>query len=318
MEERSLDTAPDGDKGVSVSEAVDELVQAPAAPKSHESETRKFQTLRQKSDKAGEEIFVVPVELFEQRGRTFSIINQKGGCGKTTTAINLGAGLAKEGFQVLLIDLDPQAHATLGLGLRLYHLFKEPSTPPVDVIRRTSAENLHLVPSGRAVTSLAVEVLEFLNWEYVLRSYLRLLKPSYHYILIDCPPALNALTINALTASDDMIIPIQTHYFSLEGMKELFLTVSWVREKLNPLLKNGRILPTLFDRRTKISHEMLQAIRDYFKDQVLETIININVRLIESVMQGLSVLSYDPYSRGARDYRALARELIQSEVKLSV
>lgn len=261
-----------------------------------------------------------PEELFRERGRIFSIINQKGGCGKTTTAINLGAALAKEGFQVLILDLDAQAHATLGLGLRLdpeqktvYHLFKEFNLVPEDLVRPTTLENLHVLPSSRAVASLAVELVKMQNWEYLLRSFLRSLRQSYHFIVIDCPPALNALTINALTASDDMIIPIQTHYFSLEGMKELFLTVQAVREKLNPLLKKGRILPTLFDKRTKLNREMLQSIRDYFGGQVFESVIRGSIRLAEAVMHGQSVITYDPASRGSEDYTALGRELLRKE-----
>lgn len=267
--------------------------------------------------------FVIPSELFARRGRTFSIINQKGGCGKTTTAINLGASLAKEGFDVLLIDLDPQANATVGLGLRsesesktAYNLFKDPNIAPFDLVHPTALEHLHLVPGSRLLSSLAVELLKSSNWEYLLRSFLRSVKQSYHYLFIDCPPALNAMTLNALTASDEMIIPIQTHYFSLEGMKELFLTVQSVRERLNPLLGNGMILATLFDKRPKITQEMLRSIRDYFKEQVFETVIGVNIRLVEACMHGQPALVYDPHSRGAREYRALAYELIKREAVL--
>lgn len=265
--------------------------------------------------------FQIPQEFFERRGRILSVINQKGGCGKTTTAINVSAALSREGFQVLVIDLDAQANATIGFGIQLdpqekniYHLFKERSLQAADLIRPTYLERLHLIPSSRSVAALAAELLTVSNWQYLLRGHLRTLQTLYHYILIDCPPALNALTVNALTASEDMVIPLQTHFFSLEGMKELFVTVQGVRQYLNPLLKNGMILPTLYDRRTKISKEMLLAIREYFTEQVLETVIGINVRLIESVMQGKSVLTYDPTSSGARDYHSLARELIRREL----
>ena len=266
---------------------------------------------------------VIPSELFARRGRTFSVINQKGGCGKTTTVINLGASLAKEGFDVLLIDLDPQTNATVGLGLRLesesktaYDLFKNPNVSPFDLIHSTSLDHLHIVPSSRLLASLAVELLKSSNWEYLLRSYLRSVRQSYHYLFIDCPPALNTLTVNALTASEQMIIPIQTHYFSLEGMKELFLTVQSVRERLNPLLGDGMILATLFDKRPRITQEMLRSIRDYFKEQVFETVIGINIRLVEAVMHGQPALVYDPRSRGAREYQALAYELIRKEAAL--
>lgn len=266
------------------------------------------------------ELFEVPSSLYDRRGRILSIINQKGGCGKTTTAINVGAGLALEKFQVLLIDLDPQANATMGLGLHLtpeektaYDLFTNPEISPSDLIRPSTLENLHIIPSSWLISSLITELPKTKNWEYALRGFLRPLKQLYHYILIDCPPALNALTVNALTASEDMIIPLQTHYYALEGMKELFLTAHAIREKLNPHLKSGKILPTLFDRRTKISHEMLGAIRNYFSDQVFQTVVGVNVRLIESVMLGQPVLTYAPTSKGAMDYRAVSRELIRQE-----
>jgi chromosome partitioning protein len=269
------------------------------------------------------EPFAAPPESYEQTGRTYAVINQKGGCGKTTTAVNLGAALAIEKFQVLLIDLDPQANATLGLGFRLeseektvYDLFKNPSLPFSDLIRPTYQANLHMIPSSSLLSPLAADLLKMTNWEYILRSYLRPFRQSYHFILIDCPPALNAIAINALTASQNMIIPLQTHYYALEGRKELFLTARLVREKLNPLLKNGKILATLYDKRTKINREMLEGIRNYFKDQVCDTVIRINVKLIEAVMHGESVLTYAPDSRGAEDYRALARELILEESRL--
>jgi len=270
------------------------------------------------------EPFEVPPALYELSGRIFSILNQKGGCGKTTTAINLGAALALEKFRVLLIDLDPQANATMGLGLHLtpeektaYDLFAYSSTAPSDLIRPTSLENLHIIPSSWQISSLVTELPKSNNWEYLLRGFLRSLKPLYHYILIDCPPALNALTVNALTASEDILIPLQTHYYALEGMKELFLTAHSIREKLNPLLKNGKILPTLFDRRTKISHEMLAAIRNYFSDQVFDTVIDTNVRLIEAVVLGQPIFTYAPESRGAIEYRALAHELICQEAGIA-
>lgn len=264
-------------------------------------------------------------DLFENKGRVFSIINQKGGCGKTTTAINFGAGLAQAGFEVLLIDLDPQTNATAGVGVRLeaqektvYDLFKEPDLAPSRIVCSTCLERFWICPGSQSLSSLAVELLDTTNWEYSLRSLLRSFKSSYHFILIDCPPALNALTVNSLTASDDMIIPLQTHYFSLQGMKELFLTVQSVREKLNPLLREGRILPTLFDRRTRINREMLESIRDYFKERVFETVIHTNVRLIEAVLHGQPIQIYDPESRGAKDYQDSSREFLRKEAEVSV
>ena len=291
-----------------------EPVPPPAAPKKKRSSRDAY---------GREEFFMVPSQLFEDRGRILSIINQKGGCGKTTTAINLGASLAREGFEVLLIDLDPQANATLGLGIRLeptaktaYELFKEPNLPSAELIHATSMDHLRLIAGSRHLASLAVELMKAPNWEYSLRSYVRSFRQDYHFILIDCPPALNALTVNALTASSDMIIPLQTHYFSLEGLKELFLTVQSVRQTLNPHLAGGRILPTLFDKRTRVNREMLESLRDYFKEQVFETVIGVSIRLVESVMHGMPVLMYDPGSAGARDYRYLCWELLEKEAAL--
>ncbi len=267
--------------------------------------------------------FIVPPSLFQRKGRVFSVINQKGGCGKTTTSINLAAGLAREGFEVLLIDIDAQANATLGYGVRtqpeeetVYHVFRGKPVfggvlpEPHALIRKTRTPGVSLLPSSKSLAQLAGEILALKGWEYILRQYLGTVKDTFHYVVIDCPPALNALTVNALTASDQMIIPLQTHYFSLEGMKELFLTVRSVQEKLNPLLKSGLILPTLYDKRARINRDMLDSIRNYFKDKVLESVIHVNVKLVESVMHGEPVFSYHPSSRGAQDYGALVRELI--------
>ena len=272
--------------------------------------------------------FVADEHFFQRRGRVFSVINQKGGCGKTTTAINLSAALAQQGFEVLLIDIDAQANSTLGYGVRVapeertvYHVFRESifvdqNRTPFDLIRKTAVPHVSLLPSSKFLAGLAVEIPASKDWEYILRNYLAAVKDSFHYVIIDCPPALNALTVNALTASDEMIIPLQTHYFSIEGMKELFLTIRSIQEKLNPLLKNGLILPTLFDKRARVNREMLESIRNYFKDQVLESIIHMNVKLVESAMHGEPVLTYDPTARGARDYRSLAREVILKDDQL--
>lgn len=265
-------------------------------------------------------IFPVTSEriAFQQKGQTLSVINQKGGCGKTTTAINFAAGLVKLGFEVLLIDLDPQANASSGLGVRLeaqektvYDLFKNSNLPAAEAVYAAGVEHLWVIPGSSSLSSLAVEIMNLPNWEYTLRSFLKSLKGAYDFILIDCPPALNALTVNALTASDDLIIPIQTHYFSLQGMKELFSTLQNVRQKLNPLLKEGRILATLYDRRTRINREMLDSIREYFNERVFDTVIRCNIRLVEAVLHGQPIMMYDPKSIGARDYESMAEEFVK-------
>lgn len=320
-----------------VSEAAEEttaeIVSEPEAVSEAEAETERAprRSRRKKKAKAKKPKIAEPVEpevpftfseeLFQKKGRVFSVMNQKGGCGKTTTAINLAAGLAQEGFEVLLIDLDAQANATLGYGVRpaaedwtMYHIFRNDGSRDVrSVIRKTEVERVSVAPSSKHLSQIAGELLEMKDWEYLLRQFLDTVKEDYHYVVIDCPPSLNALTVNALSASDQIVIPLQTHYFSLEGMKELFLTVRSVQEKLNPLLRNGLILPTLFDKRARINRDMLESIRNYFKDKVLDSVIHTNVKLVESVMHGQPAMTYDPLSRGARDYRALSRELISKD-----
>ena len=265
--------------------------------------------------------FEIPEELFQTRGRVFSVMNQKGGCGKTTTAVNLSAALARLGFRALVIDLDPQMNASLGLGIRaeeggktVYDLFKNPNLSAFDLVQNTSVENFYIIPSSRQLASLAVEIMGQPGWESQFKTLLRALKQFYHYIFIDCPPSLNALTVNSLAASDDLIIPFQTHYFAMEGMKELWITVDAVREKLNPALKPGNILATLFDKRPKLTREILESIRGYFKERVFETVIRNNVKLMEASMHGYPVLVYDPSSNGAKDYGALAQELVRREI----
>ena len=296
--------------------------EAPAAPVRRKSKPASKSKKPKIAEPAVPEVpFTFSDALFQRRGRVFSVINQKGGCGKTTTAINLAAGLAQEGFEVLLIDIDAQANATLGYGVRpapeewtVYHVFRgSENADPRSVIRKTDVPRVSLVPSSKLLAPLAGELLEIKDWEYLLRQFLASVKEDFHYVVIDCPPALNSLTVNALTASDQMVIPLQTHYFSLEGMKELFLTVRSVQEKLNPLLKSGLILPTLYDKRARINRDMLDSIRNYFKDKVLDSVVHTNVKLVESVMHGQPVMTYDPSSRGAQDYRALAREIISKD-----
>ncbi len=265
--------------------------------------------------------FEIPEDLFQTRGRVFSIMNQKGGCGKTTTAVNLSASLAKLGFRVLVIDLDPQMNASLGLGFRaeegrktVYDLFKNSNLSAFEVVQNTPVENFYILPSSRLLASLAVEMMGQPGWELQFKNLIRALKQFYHYILIDCPPSLNALTVSSLAASDDLIIPFQTHYYAMEGIKELWITVDSVREKLNPALKSGNILATLFDKRPKLTREILDSIRGYFKERVFETVIRNNVKLMEASMHGYPVIVYDPSSNGAKDYQALAEELVRREI----
>lgn len=248
------------------------------------------------------------------------ICNQKGGCGKTTTAINLSAGLANKNFQVLLVDLDAQAHASLGLGVdvdRLQRSIYEVMISNLDlshVIIPTHIGNLDIAPATSMLTGAQLEIADLLGREMILRTGLHRMintnQKKYDYIILDCSPSLNLLTINGLVAARLLLIPIQTHYFSLEGMKELFSTLKIVKERLNADLDILGILPTLVDTRTRMNKEILTQIQDYFKGKVFQTIIRMNIKLAEAQTYKKSIFDFDPHSYGAQDYTALTEEVV--------
>ena len=251
--------------------------------------------------------------------KRIAVINQKGGCGKTTTAVNLSACLAELGGRVLLVDLDPQAHATLGLGLRgddlpltIYHALQPDGIPLSQIIQPTYHANLKLVPANALLASAQVELMERPGRERLLKESLESVAQWFNFVVIDCPPSLNLLSVNALTAATHLLIPIQTHYFSLDGMRELFKTIELVRAQFNPRLAILGILPTLYDRRTRMNRAMLDAIREHFPAQVFETAVHLNTSLTECPMVGQPVTRYAPQSRGAEDYRRLAHELLHN------
>ncbi len=259
---------------------------------------------------------VLPLLELDEAFR-ISIINQKGGCGKTTTTINLASYLVEMGYSVLLVDSDPQAHLTLGLGLQgdsfdltIYHLLLRSDLSATRVIQPTYHRNLKLIPSNGLLAAAQVELLNLQSRDSLLKNKLGEVKRFFHFILIDCPPTLNLLTLNALTASMSVIIPIQTQYYSLDGMRELFKTLELVRQNSNPDLEILGILPTLFDGRTKLNRAMLHAIREYFQGQVFETVIHLSSALAECPMMGQSIATYAPGSPGARDYRCFTEEVI--------
>jgi len=261
--------------------------------------------------------------LFGVSRQIIAVANQKGGCAKTTTSVNLSGCLAHKGFRVLLIDLDPQAHASLGLGIdkdnvekTIYDVLMN-NIALGDVIIKTQVEGLDVAPSNSMLSGAQLELATVLGRESVLRISVRklLLKQDYDFIVFDCNPSLNLVTINALVAADSILIPIQTHYYSLEGMKELFSTIDIVRERLNPELQILGILATLYDTRTKISAKMLEQIREYFKGMVFNTVIRNNVRLCEAPIYKKPIHAYDGRSAGALDYFGLTEEVIAKTQK---
>lgn len=255
---------------------------------------------------------------FSRKNTTVAICNQKGGCAKTTTAINLSACLADKGYSVLLLDLDAQAHASLGLGINVDHIEKTiydvfvKNASLENVIQKTLVNNLDIVPATSLLSGAQLDLTDMLGRETILRVALRKLRlvKDYDFIFLDCSPSLNLITINALSASDSILIPIQTHYYSLEGMKELFHTIEIVKDRLNSELEVLGILATLFDARTKINHQVLGQIRDFFKEMVFTSVIHNNVKLCEAPIFKKPIHLYDPRSQGAKDYRDLTEEII--------
>jgi len=255
-----------------------------------------------------------------------AVANQKGGCAKTTTAVNLSACLADKGYKVLIVDLDPQAHASLGLGIDKDNIDKTIYDVLInnvelnEIILRTQVERLDIAPSNSLLSGAQLEIASILGRESVLRIAVRklLLRKDYDFIFFDCNPSLNLVTLNALVAADSILIPLQTHYYSLEGMRELFSTIEIVRERLNPDLHILGILATLYDTRTKISAKMLEQIRDYFKEQVFNTVIRNNVKLCEAPIYKKPIHIYDRNSAGAQDYFSLTEEVVIKTQKCEV
>ncbi|HEV2420110.1 MAG TPA: ParA family protein [Candidatus Acidoferrales bacterium] len=254
-------------------------------------------------------------------GRVIAIANQKGGVGKTTTAINLGASLAAEQKKTLIIDCDPQANTTGGLGFP-----KDPSRrtvynaiilnePPERVIVQSQVAGLDLLPSDKNLVGAAVELVAMENREYRLRALIERIRPNYDFVILDCPPALDLLTINALAASDSVLIPIQCEYYAMEGVAELYDTLMRLRRAINPSLAIEGILLTMFDDRTTLSRQVAADLRSFFGSQVFNTVIPRNVRLAEAPSHGKPIIVYDISSKGAESYIQLSKEVIANDQK---
>jgi len=248
--------------------------------------------------------------------RVISVANQKGGVGKTTTTVNLGAALAHQGKKILLIDIDAQGNATSGLGVRKADVEKDiydvlvNETPVEEVVLPSSRENLWVVPATIQLAGAEIELTTQMARESRLKSALRDLQDDYDYILIDCPPSLGHLTINAFTASDSILIPVQCEYDALEGLSQLLNTVRLVQKHFNPDLRIEGVLLTMLDARTNLGYEVVDEVKKYFREKVYKTIIPRNIRLSEAPSHGLSIIDYDPRSRGAEVYVELAKEVL--------
>ena len=249
------------------------------------------------------------------------LVNQKGGCAKTTTAVNLSASLAASGYQTLLVDLDPQANATVSVGVdpgtldrTIYHVVVDPNPedglPLESIIKKTSVKRLDLAPSSIDLAAAELELAARIGRETALRKRLQSLRGQYGFIVIDTPPSLGLLTLNALVACDGIIVPIQTHYYALLGMRQLLRTIKMVRDEVGHEVEILGVLPTMYDSRTAISKEILAGIHDFFPNKVYQTTIHFNIKLVESSMAGVPLFIRNPESRGAKEYMSLAAEVI--------
>ena len=250
-------------------------------------------------------------------GKIISIANQKGGVGKTTTSVNMSTWLAKKGKKVLLVDADPQGNATSGLGVEkdveesVYDLIINEAKAR-EIVKKTQIKNLDICPSNINLAGAEVELVSMMSREYRLKEKLDEIKDDYSYIIIDCPPSLGLITLNAFTASDSVLIPVQCEYYALEGLSQLITTIKTIKKKLNPQIEIEGVLGTMYDGRTNLSIQVLDEVKKYFPDKVYKTIIPRNVRLSESPSFGEPIINYDRTSKGADAYMALAKEVIRN------
>lgn len=251
--------------------------------------------------------------------KVIAITNQKGGVGKTTTAINLGASLAANELRILLIDSDPQGNSTTGLGVEkgnnksTFYDALIGGTPLHDTIVHTECDGLDLVPADKNLVGANIDLVDLPEREYRLAKALEPIRNNYDYVLIDCPPALDLLTVSALVAADSVLIPIQCEFFALEGISQLMDTIDKIRESFSHALSIEGILLTMYDDRTNLTRQVADDLKEFFNDQVLSTVIPRSIRLAEAPSYGKPILMYDPRSRGAESYIKLAKEILENE-----
>ena len=247
--------------------------------------------------------------------RIMAVANQKGGVGKTTTTVNLGACLAEIGFRTLIIDLDPQGNASTGLGIdnrgletSMYHVIMH-EAPLENCIEPAAVKNLFVAPASLDLAGTEIELVPAFNRENRLKRAIEAVKDDYDYVLIDCPPSLELLTVNGLTAADEVLVPIQCEYYALEGLGQLLRNVDLVRRNLNPTLTVSTIVCVMYDARTKLADQVVREVREHFGDKVCRTVVPRSVRLSEAPSYGQPIITFDPSSRGATAYRNVAKEI---------
>lgn len=252
-------------------------------------------------------------------GRIIAIANQKGGVGKTTTSINLSACLAEAGQKVLVIDIDPQGNTTSGLGIEkdeVENTVYEVILKEIEIenaICKDVFENLDIVPSNVNLAGAEIDLIDIEEREYILKSSINRVRDNYDYVILDCPPSLNMLTVNAMTAADTVLVPIQCEYYALEGLTQLMHTITLVKKKLNPNLEIEGVVFTMYDARTNLSLQVVENVKDNLEQNIYKTIIPRNIRLAEAPSHGLPINKYDTKSTGAESYRRLAREVMNRE-----
>ena len=252
-------------------------------------------------------------------GRVIAVANQKGGVGKTTTAINLSACLAEKGQKVLAIDMDPQGNMTSGLGIdkdevekNIYDLMIGQAGVD-EVLQKEAIENLDVIPTSIDLSAAEIELIGVDDKEFIIRNAVQPIKDDYDYIIIDCPPSLSMLTINAMTTADSVLVPIQCEYYALEGLSQLIHTVELVKERLNPVLEIEGVVFTMYDARTNLSLQVVENVKENLQQNIYKTIIPRNIRLAEAPSYGMPINLYDPKSTGASAYRRPAAEVMNRE-----